>query len=265
MGLFFKKNPNRKAKPVRIERTLLLKKYPVEIHRVPRRRQTALVVEPRGQILIKCALNTRQRDLEELVISHEEWLKAHLKRAAEYQRKYPLKKFIPGETYPLQGRLMSLKVKVSASTRWKLESVGTDLVAHVPRNFKEIYDGPSKLRNAGLKEIRAFYKKVGVSVLRDRMEYWAQVSGLRPKKLSFRSQKTLWGSCSSKGHISLNWRMVAFPEEVYDYILVHELCHLVHQNHSPQFWALVETFQPNFKQQRRWLRQNQNAVDFLAK
>lgn len=265
MGLFFKKNPGRKAKPVRVEKRLLLQKYDVEIHRVPHRRQTALVVEPRGQILIKCAVNTRHKDLEDLVSSHEEWLKGHLKRAHEYQQKFPLRKFIPGEEYLLQGRMIPLQITTAPSRKWKVEKHQGQLVAQVPKNFKELYATPKELRQAGLNEIRSFYKAFGVKVLRQRMEHWSIVTGLEPKKVSFRSQKTLWGSCSSQGNISLNWRMVAFSQEIYDYILVHELCHLVHQNHGPHFWKLVGKFVPHYELHRRWLRQNQNAVDFLSK
>ncbi|WDC85678.1 M48 family metallopeptidase [Caloramator sp. mosi_1] len=66
----------------------------------------------------------------------------------------------------------------------------------------------------------------------------------------------MWGSCSSKGNINLNWRLVMMPLDVIDYVIVHELCHLKHPNHSKGFWNLVREFMPDFEGKRRWLKEN---------
>jgi len=80
--------------------------------------------------------------------------------------------------------------------------------------------------------------------------------GLKPTQITIRDQRTRWGSCSSKGTISLNWRLVLAPPEVLNYVIVHELCHLVEHNHSNRFWAQVEKACPHFKQYRQWLKLN---------
>jgi predicted metal-dependent hydrolase len=69
-------------------------------------------------------------------------------------------------------------------------------------------------------------------------------------------QRTLWGSCSPGGTLSFNWRLVLAPAAVLDYVVVHELCHLRVPNHSPRFWALVESRRPNWREQRAWLREH---------
>ena len=98
-----------------------------------------------------------------------------------------------------------------------------------------------------------------------RLIHWAQQMKLAPNKISFRSQKTRWGSCSSRGVITLNWRLIGAPDSVSDYVIIHELAHLKYQDHSKRFWNLVEEFCPDFKADKKWLRENQYSFDFLAK
>lgn len=74
--------------------------------------------------------------------------------------------------------------------------------------------------------------------------------------LKWRETKSRWGSCSSKGHIMLNWRLIHTPEEVARYVVIHELAHRVHHDHSKKFWSLVEKFDPAYKLHRGWLKRN---------
>lgn len=79
--------------------------------------------------------------------------------------------------------------------------------------------------------------------------------GIIPKKVFIRNQKTRWGTASSLGNISFNWRVANLPDEIQDYVVIHELAHLREMNHSPAFWAIVEQHAPNHREHRRWLRQ----------
>jgi predicted metal-dependent hydrolase len=78
--------------------------------------------------------------------------------------------------------------------------------------------------------------------------------GLAVARISIRNQRWRWGSCSRSGHICLNWRLVTMPEEVRDYVLIHELMHLKRMDHSPKFWKLVAEACPAYKEARAWLR-----------
>jgi predicted metal-dependent hydrolase len=78
--------------------------------------------------------------------------------------------------------------------------------------------------------------------------------GLAVTRISIRNQRWRWGSCSRGGHICLNWRLMTMPEEVRDYVLIHELMHLKRMDHSPQFWKLVAEAYPGYKEARAWLR-----------
>ena len=84
----------------------------------------------------------------------------------------------------------------------------------------------------------------------------AQAAGVTVRKVSVRSQRHRWGSCSASGLICLNWRLITMPGWVRDYVLVHELMHLKRMDHSPAFWAHVAEMYPNYEAARRWLRRH---------
>lgn len=91
-------------------------------------------------------------------------------------------------------------------------------------------------------------------VLEERVSFHAGRLGLRPGPLSVRDPRTRWGSCSSAGALSFSWRLVLAPPPVLDYVIVHELCHLRHHDHSPRFWAAVAAADPGWRRAAGWLR-----------
>jgi predicted metal-dependent hydrolase len=84
----------------------------------------------------------------------------------------------------------------------------------------------------------------------------APVIGVEPARVQFRDQRSRWGSCSTRGTLSFNWRLVLAPFDVLDYVVVHELCHLREPNHSSRFWKLVEQRRPDWRAQRDWLHEH---------
>ena len=103
-----------------------------------------------------------------------------------------------------------------------------------------------------------FYKTYAKSFLQHKTQYYAQMLGVKVNRITIKSQKTRWGSCSSKGNINYNWKIILMPEIVSDYIVVHELCHLKQMNHSKEFWMEVERIIPDYLQRKEWLRKSGN-------
>ena len=94
-----------------------------------------------------------------------------------------------------------------------------------------------------------------LKVIPERVEYFAKVIGVTYGKITIRNQKTRWGSCSSKGNLNFNCLLMLAPPEVLDYVVVHELCHRRQMNHSKAFWLEVEKVLPNYKEVRKWLKE----------
>lgn len=101
---------------------------------------------------------------------------------------------------------------------------------------------------------------MAASVIPPKAERYAQMLGVNYGRITIRSQRTRWGSCSSKGNLNFNCLLTQVPEHVMDYVVVHELCHLIEMNHSKRFWNLVEQIMPDYKACRKWLKDNGNSL-----
>ena len=106
----------------------------------------------------------------------------------------------------------------------------------------------------------SYLKKKAKEDLLWRGEYWSLITGLVPKKVIVGERKTRWGSCSCQGTLSFCYRLVMAPPAVIDCIVVHELCHLKVHNHGKSFYALLESFLPNYHENHDWLTENSEAV-----
>lgn len=100
------------------------------------------------------------------------------------------------------------------------------------------------------------YKNAARARFESRAAYYHQFTGGYYTSVTVRDQKTRWGSCSSRGTLSFNYRLIFAPPVILDYVVVHELCHLTHMNHSTDFWNMVAEIMPEHKLYRKWLREH---------
>lgn len=103
-------------------------------------------------------------------------------------------------------------------------------------------------------------KRLARAHFEKRLTAIALAQGISYNRLRISSAKTRWGSCSRKRNINLNWRLIFAPEQVLDYVIVHELSHLTHMNHSKAFWSHVESMMPDYKTHRAWLKHSAHAL-----
>ena len=97
--------------------------------------------------------------------------------------------------------------------------------------------------------------KLAKKLIPERVAYFAKQMGVTYGRITIREQKTRWGSCSSKGNLNFNWKLVLFESELLDYVVVHELAHRIEMNHSANFWTIVESVLPDYKERRKRLRE----------
>jgi hypothetical protein len=211
-----------------------------------RRRTIALVVEPDGRVIVRAPARLPDAAIRSFVAEHSEWIRQ--KQAEQEQRRERCgrpagapRQFIPDEMFSYLGQAYPLRV---------VERQPAALV------FK---DGFS-LRQDALPQaaalFEAWYRKRARAVLAARLAELAAQHGFRYGQMRLSSARTRWGSCSSSGTISLNWKLVMAPPEIIDYVILHELAHTQERNHSARFWALVARLDPEYKARRRWLKEN---------
>ena len=120
------------------------------------------------------------------------------------------------------------------------------------------FDGERFRVNVGRPERNAFAERWLREYARDyftsSVEHWSPIVGAEPKRLQIRNQKTRWGSASSNGTLSFNWRLIFAAPDIVDYVVVHELCHFIQPNHSKEYWQLVESILPDYRDRRQALK-----------
>jgi len=104
--------------------------------------------------------------------------------------------------------------------------------------------------------LERWYRRAARAEVLPRLDSATAALGRPYTALTIRNQRTRWGSCSTSGAMSFNWRLLLAPEPMLDYVVWHEACHLIHMDHSRRFWALLECHVPGYREPRRWLRAN---------
>lgn len=117
-------------------------------------------------------------------------------------------------------------------------------------------DREAELEGSLSQEELGVLKDVAKRVIPARVEYYAGKLGVTYGRITIRSQKTCWGSCTANGNLNFNCLLMLAPTEVADYVVVHELCHRLEMNHSARFWELVEGILPDYRLRRKWLKEN---------
>lgn len=110
------------------------------------------------------------------------------------------------------------------------------------------------LRSPLVKAHYELHKEFARSTIHERVEYWNQHYSFAYNRIAIKNQRRCWGSCSAKQNLNFNYKLIFLPEALMDYVIVHELCHLAHLDHSPAFWARVAETLPEYREYRRHLR-----------
>ena len=160
-------------------------------------------------------------------------------------------------------RLIENQIKDVTSNHNKLLYLGNLFPINVEQNAsKELFfTGKEFIANSIEPDslslsIKNWYKNKFKEIALPRVAYFANKHNLMVNQVRIKNQKTMWGSCSSKNNINLNYLLLMAPMAVIDYVIVHEFVHTIHRNHSTDFWDSVESIMPEFQEHKRWLKKN---------
>lgn len=108
--------------------------------------------------------------------------------------------------------------------------------------------------------LEAQYRKEARRRITERAAYFAEKMGVDYGRIAIKAAKTRWGSCSAQGNLNFHWKLILMPPAILDYVVVHELAHRIEMNHSPRFWTQVERILPDYRERRRWLKENGGLI-----
>jgi|APHM01.1.fsa_nt_gi Predicted metal-dependent hydrolase len=183
---------------------------------------------------------------EEVVQDKKEWITERKQEYDKYLEEAPERNFEPGETFLYKGNEKTLafsetdEVKVQRNT----------LLA------------PKERQDDAEDVLRDFFRSKAEQHIQTLLKKHRDTMGVDYEGVSYRNQKTLWGSCSPKENLSFNWRLIMTPPEVMEYVVVHELAHLKERNHTNTFWRIVKEHHSEYKESAQWLEDNAPKLIF---
>jgi predicted metal-dependent hydrolase len=207
-----------------------------------KRRKTASIQVIDGSIQAIVPEKLSETRVEALIQKRTPWIRRKLREQSQAVTPKP-KEYVSGESFTYLGR--NYRLKVSRGTDPKVKLKGGYLEVGLPKKPKD-----GEIRSA----VVDWYEAHALERLTEKTNRYAGIMGVTPKSISVRDYKSRWGSCSSKGDISYNWRIIIAPHRIVDYVVVHELCHLKHPNHSPAYWKSVKREISTYEVCRQWLR-----------
>ena len=161
------------------------------------------------------------------------------------------------------GKNMRLSVRQDGTVRLSIPRFVTFAAAReflaskqkwIEAACKRAASRPPRLLEQGSAEEYATHKEAARQLITARVEYFSTVYGTEYRSLSIRNQRSRFGSCSARGHLSFNYRLIFLPDHLCDYVVAHEVCHLLELNHSPKFWLLVARTIPDFQERKHELQ-----------
>lgn len=215
-----------------------------------KKKSISIKITPELRVLVVAPLFVSEKEIEKVVQDKAEWIWEKLAVVKERTKSRVVHKFVSGEKFLYMGDECELAIVTDDKIKRARVSLHIDrLEVRIPAS--EEYNSDI-VRNSLLR----WYRKEAEEKLAESVEFYSEKMGLCPRVMRVKELKSSWGLCSGRGDISLCFRLVMAPIEVMDYVVVHELSHLRHHNHSKEFWNLVLIFAPDYKEKRKWLRFN---------
>lgn len=211
------------------------------------RRTLSLSVLKNGSVVVKAPISMSDHVISKFVEEKQSWIKDKLlivsKNISKFDDVLSYKRFL----------LYGNKYKAVFADVKRIET-SDNFEILIPRKIET---------DKVLKNIKQWYKKLAKQVLSERLAFVEDKIRLKSTSVKISDSKGRWGSCSNKGVICFNWRVIMLPPEIIDYVIVHELCHLVELNHSKNFWKLVGTFLPNADKLKKAIKEYAVLLEIL--
>lgn len=220
----------------------------------------AIHINPMATVTVFSPRHLDDEKIRMIVRKKARWILEKQEKMERKRHSNLMKEFVSGESFPYLGKHYRLKViKTSKETTGKCRLTNGRFLVEINGNHEAEIN-----RTVVKKALVDWYLERAENKIKERVDRFSQQIGKWPKSIKIKNQERRWGSCSRKGTIRFNWKIIMAPISVMDYVIVHELCHLIHPPHSAHFWQKVQMIIPDYKHKREWLRENSFQMDALG-
>ena len=213
-----------------------------------RKRTASIQVSPENEVSIIVPNELSTEKIRSVVKRKTAWILSKIKFNNDVRYPHKNKEFISGEAFQYLGR--NYRLKVLEGLEEKVELKNGRLNVYISSASNQISD--EKIRTL----VRSWYGANGGRKLKERVKRYAERLNVSCGDVKLKSFRRQWGSCSVKGELTFNWRIILAPVSIVDYVVVHELCHLIYNDHSKEFWKHLQRILPDYKTRKEWLRIN---------
>lgn len=228
------------------------KKISYLIRRGKRKKTVALHIQPNSTVLVLSPQFLEGEKIREIVAKRARWIVQKQAKLKRFNAGIIKKEFVSGESFPYLGRQYRLKILRSDGANvpnCKLINGRFQIAIN-----ENIIGKPAS--SAVSESLLKWYIARAEKKINERVEKYSNPMGKKPLRIIIRDQEKRWGSCSHSGVIRFNWKVIMTPISVFDYVVVHELCHLIIKDHSDKFWEKLGSIIPDYKKKRQWLKEN---------
>jgi predicted metal-dependent hydrolase len=209
------------------------------------RKKTSEITVKYDDILVRAPFSKSIEDIESLVNSKAEWIVQKIKENSGKKPEIIFPTYKNNTTLPYLGKNVILKIVKDKNDY--LEFSNNEFVMHVNKN-----------------KVKTIYEKwlfnISSSIFNQFIEKYSFLLNIRPKKILIKNLKSRWGSATYKGTINLNVNLIKAPIEVIEYVVLHEMSHLIEKNHSHRFWKIIEYHMINYPDKIKWLKINGSNI-----
>ena len=212
-----------------------------------KRKTLAIKIDPSGDVSVAAPKGTSRKAIIDMVSNKADWIIKKLNEIETRNAQVIKREFVAGESFMYLGSDYPLQMTINP----ELNKLTVRL-----SDGRFMVDSPVTDADVIKSALEAWYRFMAGQYIKSRIDHYRSVLNVMPNRVTIKEQKTMWGSCSSKNNLNFNWRVMMAPAEVVDYLVVHELCHLIHHNHSKKFWNQVSAILPDYKVRQNWLKKN---------
>ena len=227
-----------------------------------RKRKTLGLQVKAGKVFVRAPHTLAQATIDAFILDKEAWLRAKVDQQINYLANTDTLTYLPESSCLYQGE--KKQIQVVFVRKPYIEITMDTLIVGLSKRYQintyqsDALHGDSEyLKPLIKKHIEQHLQEQAMSDLTERLHHWQLIIGHQANELKIKRFKARWGSCTSQGVVSLNYLLMMCPVFVRDYVVIHELCHLVHLNHSPAFWHMVSLYCPQYKLAKKWFHDNQ--------